>query len=92
MNAHQQTPASNQRVRQIHYLGPSPEDESWVVATVELSCGCQITRTLRERRIETLAGGRPVVLGELPCPTGHPTPRWMKGRRTSWLVKNALGR
>lgn len=82
---------ADQITMRILYLGPSPDEEDSVVVTAELACGCQITRTMSERRIKNNAGGQQSISGETPCPKGHPTPSWQRNRGSS-LVAMALGR
>lgn len=81
-----------QTARKVLFLGPCPEDDGSVVVTVELTCGCRITRVLEDARIRTLAGGGQIVNGELPCPKDHEVPASIRKARGSSLVSRALGR
>ncbi len=81
---------ADQITMRILYLGPSPDEDNSVVVTAELACGCQITRTMAERRIKNDAG-RQTISGEIPCPKGHAAPLWQRNRGSS-LVAMALGR
>lgn len=63
---------ASQPVRRLLDLGPDPDDSTRVRATVELSCGCQVTRSLAEDRIVERPGGEHFAVGKIPCPQGHP--------------------
>ena len=58
-------------VRRLITVEPAAEP-SRVVVTVELLCGCEITRTIGEDRILDRPGGERFAVGKLPCPVGHP--------------------
>lgn len=81
-----------QTARKVLFLGPCPEDDGSVVVTVELTCGCRITRVLKHARIRTLAGGGQIVNGELPCPKDHEVPASIRRANTSSFISRALGR
>lgn len=91
MSKSDRTNASDQRVREVLYVGPSPDDDRRVVVTMELTCGCRVTQILREDRVST-SGGRSTVQGTVACPKGHPTPEWMHGQAANSLIRRALGR
>lgn len=82
--------STDQVVRKVLYLGPAPDDDSSVVVTMELTCGCEITRILSERRITSVSGGSAVVKGDIPCPKGHPSPDWLHTRGT-WFSGRTAG-
>lgn len=46
-----------------------------VDATLELQCGCQVSRTIAEDRVVQRPDGERFVVGKLPCPIGHPVRR-----------------
>ncbi|MCA9710951.1 MAG: hypothetical protein KDK70_34235 [Myxococcales bacterium] len=62
---------ASQAVRRLLELHPTP-DPAHVVATLELQCGCRVTRTLPEDRIVERPGGERFAVGKIPCPQGHP--------------------
>lgn len=59
-------------VRRLLDLSPAPNDPTCVLATLELMCGCRVTRTLPEDRIVERPGGERFAVGKVPCPQGHP--------------------
>ncbi|MEM9456173.1 MAG: hypothetical protein AAGF11_18470 [Myxococcota bacterium] len=84
--------STDQVVRRVLYLGPAPDDDSSVVVTVELTCGCEVTRVLSERRVAKLNEGGFIIKGDIPCPNGHPSPAWLH-ERTAWFSnRNRLAR
>jgi len=72
--------STDQVVRKILYLGPAPGDDDSVVVTMDLTCGCEVTRVLSERRIVRQEGSRCTVKGDVPCPKGHASPPWLNDR------------
>ncbi|MCA9653412.1 MAG: hypothetical protein H6712_05680 [Myxococcales bacterium] len=58
-------------VRRLIALEPAPQPDS-VIATVELVCGCRVTRTISEDRIVERPDGERFAVGKIPCPVGHP--------------------
>lgn len=82
---------ADQVAMRILFLGPAPGDDDNVVVTAELSCGCEITRSLSESRIRGRAGGGQTIAGQIPCPKGHPSPPWVRNRGQS-MIARALGR
>ena len=84
--------STDQVVRRVLYLGPAPDDDSSVVVTVELTCGCELTRVLSDRRIAKVTEGSFIVKGDLPCPKGHPSPEWLHERTTWFSGRNRLAR
>lgn len=63
---------ASQPVRRLLDLGPDPDDSTRVCATVELTCGCTVTRSLPEDRIVERPGGEHFAVGKIPCPHDHP--------------------
>lgn len=68
-------PVASHAVRRLLGLAPSADDPQQVVVTVELMCGCRVTRTIAEDRIVERPGGERFVVGKVPCPQGHPVRR-----------------
>jgi hypothetical protein len=66
-------PVASQAVHRLIDVSPLAGDPTRVVATLELQCGCTITRTLPEDRIvERGPSGERFAVGKYPCPQGHP--------------------
>jgi hypothetical protein len=40
--------------------------------TLELGCGCTVTRRLDGNRLSTAEDGVRLAVGKYPCPVGHP--------------------
>ncbi|MEM9457050.1 MAG: hypothetical protein AAGF11_22925 [Myxococcota bacterium] len=83
---------ADQKVTNLLYLGPAPDDESNVVVTVELTCGCRVTRVVHKRRVCADRSGGYTIAGRVPCPVGHPAPAWQDDHEPMWLISHALGR
>jgi|JI6StandDraft_1071083.scaffolds.fasta_scaffold1183967_2 hypothetical protein len=47
-------------------------DEGARVATLELACGCVVTRTIAADRILETEDGERRAIGKYPCPLDHP--------------------
>lgn len=58
-------------VRRLIAVEPA-SDPSRVIATMELQCGCRVTKEIGEDRIVDRPGGERFAVGKLPCPVGHP--------------------
>jgi hypothetical protein len=66
-------PVASQAVQRLIDVGPVAGDPTRVAVTLELQCGCTITRTLPEDRIvERGPSGERFAVGKYPCPRGHP--------------------
>lgn len=65
-------PVASQAVKHLIDLAPVEGDPTRVVATLELLCGCTITRTIAEDRIVERASGERFAVGKYPCPQDHP--------------------
>lgn len=65
-------PVPSHAVRRLLDLGPDPDDPTRVLATLELMCGCRVTRSLPEDRVVERPGGERFMVGKVPCPQGHP--------------------
>lgn len=81
-----------QTVRKVLFLGPAEEDETLAVATMELTCGCRVTREVRRERLREISEAGYLVDGEEPCPVGHDVPPSVKNKKKFTLIDRALGR
>lgn len=82
---------ADQTVRKVLFMGPARDDETCVVVTMELTCGCTVTREIKSDRVRELSEAGSIVTGEEPCPKDHPVPESLKKKGLT-LIDRALGR
>ncbi|MCA9654856.1 MAG: hypothetical protein H6712_06065 [Myxococcales bacterium] len=80
-----------QTVRKVLFMGPCSHDDNSLVTTMELTCGCQVTRTIRGSRVRSLGDSGVVIRGEEECPKGHELPASLRRGGPSFITR-ALGR
>jgi hypothetical protein len=54
--------------RALRLLHAEPLDTDRVMATLELGCGCVVTRAIAADRIQQTVEGATLVAGKFPCP------------------------
>ncbi|MCA9651719.1 MAG: hypothetical protein H6712_10575 [Myxococcales bacterium] len=79
-----------QGVRKVFFVGPDRNDPTCKVATMELTCGCKVTQSIKGSWLRELSEAGYVVDGEVACPKGHELPASLKTKST--LIDRALGR
>ena len=63
-----------QGVRKVFFVGPDRNDPTCKVATMELTCGCKVTQSIKGSWLRELSEAGYVVDGEVACPKGHELP------------------
>jgi len=66
-------------VRRLIELRALADDPTRLEATLELQCGCRVTRTIAEDRVVERPGGERFVVGKIPCPERHPVRASQRG-------------
>ena len=56
----------------LHILRERPLDSGQLEVTLQLACGCTLTRAIPRSRVVQTDDGRRFAAGKYPCPAGHP--------------------